>query len=191
MRMRLGKARKSCGFMMETLEGRELLSSAIDGVVSTDPQTAADLSIIADVTQPPLAAPTGVNITKTFSTSLIVGWSDESASESGHRVERSTDGVIWTTAGTVGPNVTSFQDTGLTPDTSYYYRVVAFDFLSELPSDPIAATTSAQSLQVSYGDTGLSNITYNGTTLLDLATSPKDGFSIYDYKVIKWDGTSV
>ena len=87
--MRFGKARKSCGFMMESLEGRELLSSAIDGVVSTDPQPAADLAITADVTQPPLAAPTGVHISKTFSTSLIVGWTDQSASESGHRVERS------------------------------------------------------------------------------------------------------
>ena len=67
--------------------------------------------------------------------------------------------------GTVGPNVTSFQDTGLSPTSSYFYRVVAFDFVSEFASAPITATTTAQALQVEYGGTGLSKITYNGTTL--------------------------
>src|SRR5437764_11207956 len=101
MRMRAGKARKTCGFMMEQLEGRELLSGV------------------------PLAAPTGVTIAKTFSTSLIVDWTDQSDSESGSRIERSPDDATWATVGTVGPNVTSFQDTELTPDTTYFYRVVA------------------------------------------------------------------
>ena len=120
MGMRLGKARKTCGFMMEALEGRQMLDGA------------------------PLAAAVGVNIVKTFSTSLIVGWTDQSASESGSRVQRSLDGNSWETIGTVGPNLTSFQDNGLTPDTSYFYRVVAFDFLSEIPSDPINASTSSR-----------------------------------------------
>jgi len=75
--------------MMEGLEPRELLSAAADGVIVSDP--ASDIVIAADAPQAPLATPTGVNITKTFSTSLIVGWTDQSASESGHRVERSTD----------------------------------------------------------------------------------------------------
>ena len=174
---------------MEGLEPRELLSAAADGVIVSDP--ASDIVIAADAPQAPLATPTGVNITKNFSTSLIVGWTDQSASESGHRVERSTDDATWTTAGIVGPNVTSFQDTGLSPTTAYYYRVVAFDFVNELPSDAIVAVTGAQSLQVGYGDTGLTNISYNGTTLLNTTASPKDGFYIYDYKIIKADGTSV
>src|SRR2546423_289694 len=148
MRIRPGKARKTCGFMMEGLEGRQLLSAAVDGVVLADPQPASDIVIAADTILPSLAAPTGINIVKTFSTSLIVGWTDQSASESGHRIERSPDDATWTTVGTVGPNVTSFQDIGLTPDTTYYYRVVAFDFLSELPSDPITAATGSQLLQV-------------------------------------------
>src|SRR6266550_6497498 len=197
MRIRLGKARKTCGFMMEGLEQRELLSAAVDGVVVSDPQPASDLVIAADAIQAPLAAPTGVNITKTFSTSLIVGWTDQSASESGHRVERSIDDVTWVTAGTVGPNVTSFQDTGLTPNTPYFYRIVAFDFLSELPSDAITASTSSQSLQLGYDNNGLASINYNGATLLDTANTPTDnltsslhdGFSVYDYKILKWDGT--
>ncbi|HEV8378363.1 MAG TPA: fibronectin type III domain-containing protein, partial [Tepidisphaeraceae bacterium] len=185
------KARKTYGFMMESLERRELLTSAVEDVVLTDPQAPSDIVIAADITPAPVAAPTGLNITNTFSTSLIVAWTDESASESGHRIERSIDSAVWTTAGTVGPNITSFHDTGLSPNTAYYYRVVAFDFLSEMPSDAITGSTSSQSLQVGYNTAGLSNITYNGTALLDLAASPKDGFFIYDYKIIKPDGTAV
>src|SRR5205823_2332341 len=134
---------------------------------------------------------TGVSITKTFSTSLIVGWTDQSASESGSRIERSSDGAAWTAVGTVGPNVTSFQDNGLTPDTAYFYRVVAFDFLSESASDSINPTTSSQLLQVAFDSTGLHNITYNGTALTDLSTFPQDGFRVGDYKIRRSDGSIV
>jgi len=185
--------------MMEGLEQRELLSAAVDGVITSDPQAASDIVIAADAPQAPLAAPTGVNIIKTFSTSLIVGWIDQSASESGSRIERSTDGAAWATVGTVGPNVTSFQDNALLPATPYVYRVVAFDFLSEFASDPITATTSSQLLQLGYDSNGLSSIYYNGSTLLDTANTPTDhlttslhdGFSVFDYKILKWDGTTV
>jgi len=190
MRMRLGKARKTYGFMMESLERRELLSGAVDGVLDTAPEAASEIVVAADTTPPPLGAPSAVNITKTFSTSLVVGWTDESASESGSRVERSTDGVLFSTVGTVGPNVTSFQDTGLTPNTPYYYRVVAFDFVGELTSGAIVGSTSSQLLQLGFSDTGLSSINYNGTTLLDISKNQYDGFLVWDYKVIRGDGTT-
>src|SRR6476620_9067051 len=107
MGMRLGKARKTCRFMMEPLEKRELL----DGSAPVqDPQTAPEIVMAADSVTDPLAAPIGVNVTKVFSTSLIVGWTDQSEIEAGFRIERTTDNVNWLPAGTVGPNVTSFQD---------------------------------------------------------------------------------
>jgi hypothetical protein len=59
------------------------------------------------------------------STSLIrLTWFDPNLVETGFRVERSTDGIGYVTAGTVGPNIVSFDDTGLNPGTLYYYRVV-------------------------------------------------------------------
>jgi len=153
--------------MMESLERRELL----DGV--------------------PLAAPTGLNISNTFSTSLILAWTDQSQFESGSRIQRSVDSLEWSTVGTVGADVTTFQDTGLAPNTTYYYRVVAFDLTSELASDPMTAATSSPLLQVGYDANGLSNLSYNGTTLLDLAANPADGFGLQDYKIIKWNSVVV
>ena len=189
MGMRLGKARKTCGFMMEPLERRELL----DGTAPVqDPQTAPEIVLAADAVTDPLAAPIGVNVSKVFSTALIVGWSDQSEIEAGFRIERTTDSINWTTAGTVGPNVTSFEDTGLVPDTAYNYRVVAFsDIGTESVSDATASATSSQKLQVTFDANGLHNITYDGTTLTDLDAFPPDGFRINDYKIRKADGTIV
>src|SRR5215216_5636854 len=103
MGMRLGKARKTCRFMMEPLERRELL----DGVApSQDPQAVPEIVMAADTVTDPLAAPIGVNVTKVFSTSLIVGWTDQSEIEAGFSIERTTDNVNWIAAGTVGVNAT-------------------------------------------------------------------------------------
>jgi len=189
MGMRLGKARKTCRFMMEPLERRELL----DGVApSQDPLAVPEIVMAAETVTDPLAAPIGVNVTKVFSTSLVVGWTDQSEIEAGFRIERTTDNVNWVAAGTVGDNATSFQDTGLIPDTAYNYRVVAFsDIGTESVSDATASATSSQLLQVTFDSSGLHNINYNGTTLHNLDSFPLDGFRILDYKIRKSDGTVV
>ena len=48
MGMRLGKARKTCRFMMEPLEQRELLTTAVDGVLAGDPQAPSDFAMEPD-----------------------------------------------------------------------------------------------------------------------------------------------
>jgi hypothetical protein len=50
-----------------------------------------------------------------------VGWQDV-AGESGYTVQRSGNGVSgWAQVGTVGADVVSFSDMGLTASTTYYY----------------------------------------------------------------------
>ena len=46
-------------------------------------------------------------------------WQDNSTDEQGFRIERSLDGMTFTEIATVGPNVQSYSDTGLTPETTY------------------------------------------------------------------------
>jgi hypothetical protein len=53
-------------------------------------------------------------------------WTDASSNEAGFVIERSVNGPdAWTEYATVGANVTSYTNTGLTPGTTYYYRVKA------------------------------------------------------------------
>src|SRR5205085_11478900 len=48
---------------------------------------------------------------------------DNSANETGFKVERSTDNVNFSVIATTAVNVTSYSDTPLNPATTYYYRV--------------------------------------------------------------------
>jgi hypothetical protein len=59
---------------------------------------------------------------------VTLAWQDNASDESGFRIERSLDGSTnWAEIGTTGPNVTSYQDAGLAPWTTYYYRVRAYN----------------------------------------------------------------
>jgi hypothetical protein len=58
-----------------------------------------------------------------------LSWTDNSNNETGFSIER-CDGQNCTDfapIATVGANVTSYPDTGLTPNTRYRYRVRAFN----------------------------------------------------------------
>ena len=67
---------------------------------------------------------------------MLLNWTDNSATETGFKIERSpvTD-TNFTEIATVGANTTSFTDTGLSEATKYWYRVRAYN----------ADTTSAYS----------------------------------------------
>jgi titin len=55
-------------------------------------------------------------------------WDHSSAGETGFRIERSPNGsTSWIQIGTTPANVTTYQDAGLAPFTTYYYRVRAFN----------------------------------------------------------------
>ncbi len=74
---------------------------------------------------PPIA-PSGLGATTFSSTQINLSWTDNSSDETDFRLERST----LPTSGfaeviTLGADVTSYSDTGLTPNTTYYYRVRA------------------------------------------------------------------
>ena len=54
-------------------------------------------------------------------------WTDNSDNESGFYVERSADGGEWQRIGETGPDVTEYVDDTAVVDTSYEYRVNAFN----------------------------------------------------------------
>ncbi|WKL48397.1 T9SS type A sorting domain-containing protein [Flavobacterium pectinovorum] len=75
--------------------------------------------------------PSNINFTNVVSTeipiasSLTVNWIDGTTNEDNYVVERSINGTDFTVIATLGANVTSYNDTGLVPNTTYYYRVKA------------------------------------------------------------------
>ncbi len=72
----------------------------------------------------PPGGPTAVPVS---ATQIEIFWADNSSTEQGFRVERSRDGVNFSEISAVGENVTSLQDSAVSPGVSYYYRVRAFN----------------------------------------------------------------
>lgn len=72
-------------------------------------------------------APTNLICSVVSSVQINLSWTDNSSDELGFKIERANDsGGPWDQIDTVGADVTTYQDTGLTPNTTYYYRVRAY-----------------------------------------------------------------
>ena len=95
--------------------------------------------------------PNNLNAATISQSKISLDWTDNSNNETGFKVERSPNGSSnWTQIGTVGANITTFQNSGLACNTTYYYRVRAYN---------------------TEGDSGYSN-TASATTSICAPTSP-------------------
>ena len=74
-------------------------------------------------------APSNLNATAVSTSQINLSWSDNSGNEDGFKIERCTGNGCsnFGQIATVGANVTTFPNTGLTPNTRYRYRVRAFN----------------------------------------------------------------
>jgi titin len=94
---------------------------------------------------PYLLPPTNLNATAITHAQINLTWQDNSADESGFRIERSPNGSNnWMEIVTVGANMTSYNNIGLVSGTKYYYRIRAYrqsDNTYSLYSDISNATT--------------------------------------------------
>ena len=66
---------------------------------------------------------------------VTLKWDDTSSNELGFEIERKEGSKSkYRVVATVGQNVTTYTDTGLSPGTTYHYRVRAYN--SQIRSDP-------------------------------------------------------
>lgn len=89
------------------------------GAIGTD-----TVIIVVNVGLP--ASPTGLTATSISTGRIDLQWTDNASNEQGFTVERSS-GAGFSTIATLGPNVTTFQNTGLPSYTTFQYRVRAFN----------------------------------------------------------------
>jgi subtilisin family serine protease len=74
-----------------------------------------------------LSPPTNLSATAPSNTNVLLTWTDNSATESGYRIERTSKYTEYAEIATVGANVTSYNDPTVVGTTRYYYRVRAFN----------------------------------------------------------------
>ncbi len=156
-------------------------SGAANG--SSNPVTVAlnaNSSITANFSSP-LPTPS-LTAQTTSSSAIALNWNDNATNESGYRIERSANGSSgWGEIATVGANATSYSNTGLSPSTTYYYRVQAYrtsDGATSSYSNVASATTSANplsapsALTASAGSTSSIGLAWSDTS------SDESGFRV-------------
>jgi hypothetical protein len=116
----------------------------------TDPANATTPAAPAVPVAP--TAPTGVVARALTSSSVRLTWADTSSNETNFRIYTSRDGKTWTVLGTVGANVTTVDNTGLRRNTTYYYKVRAFNAVGDSPdSNTTSARTSLATAATAMG----------------------------------------
>ncbi len=71
------------------------------------------------------SAPSSLSANAVSEESIAITWVDNADNETRFNIERSLDGSNWSPITTVTTNTTSFTDSGLAADTTYFYRVSA------------------------------------------------------------------
>jgi hypothetical protein len=155
----------------------------LDGASSSSPTTrvrrsGSAMSSLAVVP----TAPTNLLVNGVSSSQLTLTWNDNSTNETGFRIERSIAGSgRWIQIGTVGTNVKTYTDSGLSAASKYAYRVSATTATgtsgySEIVSQATAAVVSVPGAPGSLAATPV------GTTEISLAwsdaASTETGFEI-------------
>lgn len=128
--------------------------------------------------------PSNINFTNVESTeipvasSLTVNWIDGTTNEDHYVVERSINGTDFTVIATLGANITSYNDIGLVPNTTYYYRVKA----TNSTESSVYETTSLTTPPIPLAPTKAAT------------PSPASGFSNAELAggnlTLKWSGSS-
>lgn len=90
------------------------------------------------------AAPTGATITFADFTALELKWVDNSTDETGFTIERSVDNFNYTRVASLPFNTIYHWDEGLTDNTTYYYRIRAFNVDGQSAPTEVSATTPAR-----------------------------------------------
>ena len=152
--------------------------------------------ILTRTTRPlTLQAPTRLTATSVSLVRIDLAWQDNSTNEAGFRVQRKLDGSrVWIEVGATSANSNRFSDTGLEPDTTYYYRVRAFNNIgSSTFSNEATATTVEASpptlirFSPTRGPAG-TRVTLTGTHFLGATAVGFNGVPAARFEVISGTG---
>ena len=119
-------------------------------------------------------------------TEINLSWTDNSTNETGFKIQRRTGTENYAIVGTVNEDVLTFFDSGLLPNTTYIYRVYAYNAAGNSPtySNEVTITTLALPTLTT---TSVTNITI--TTATTGGTITTDGGAEITARGVCWNTT--
>jgi hypothetical protein len=115
-------------------------------------------------------APSNLQATAVTGTQISLSWEDNSDNEDGFKIRRGVHPLLFSQIADVSPGVTAFNDYGLSPGTTYYYRVYAYNNAgnSDYTSDSATTPGDAQAILkiVNNGHYPLVDIRLNGQQMV-------------------------
>ncbi|MBI4282907.1 MAG: c-type cytochrome [Chloroflexi bacterium] len=105
------------------------------------------------------SAPTNLTATAVSAGQINLTWVDNASDETGVRIQRATESTFTANliTTTVAANVVSYNDTTVTGNTTYYYRIFAINSAGDsAASNTVSVTTPASTVTPPAAPTGLS-----------------------------------
>lgn len=134
-------------------------------------------AVLGATTTNDLLSPSGLTVTPISNSVIELNWQDNTVNEDGFKIARSTDGINYTDIDTVGPDVVTYTDTGLTFNTTYHYQVRGYNTSGDSNTvDGSATTTNSLSAPTNLVTTSITN-TSIGLQWTDNSIN-EDGFTI-------------
>ncbi|NNJ10045.1 peptidoglycan DD-metalloendopeptidase family protein [Chloroflexales bacterium ZM16-3] len=135
-------------------------------------------------------APSNFTVSGTTEYGVSLSWQDNASNESGYRIYR-WNGSGWPLYASLGPDVTSFTDSGLLCNQGYSYRLAVFNDAGEVFVDGWidGFTTACQTAPLPAAPTGFQTSSTNEhnamLTWQDNANN-ESGYRIYRWNGVDW-----
>lgn len=126
-----------------TVTGATTYSYRVQAYNTGGPSAYSNTVAITTPNPPVPTAPTNLVASPMTTSEIDLSWADTSSVESGFTVQRSADGTTFTTIGTTAANVTTYKDTNCSSNTTYWYRVNAFNIAGNSGWSNVASATTA------------------------------------------------